>query len=416
MTESYSKEEKSIQHLTKLGIASTEQQIAKYKELYKAKAESIDEERARVENLFGLYKKLISDQQKTVKTAYDERINQIEEEAKKKKSVHDEEIKAIEKELELLDRKENEYDHDKKMTDLQEQLKYWQVRTSEDARKKVAEILKQIDETEHDREVELKKQGLEDKKKVLQDETNAIDDAAKTEKEKWEKSYKQIEIVFDEHSIDMIALASTMSKEMYDEFKENYLDKIEEALKSGDYSSIESTLGGVDSFAKDAYEKTYNSNNAQIYRLASQILDYKRQYEYGGDKNAAQRAIPLYDELEKLKSSVANKLHRSDYVTAKNFVDRLPKAHTGAKTLSYGAVYMKPGELIFPPDLSIKMESLIEALYARPTSQNSSSLTDSRVINNFNAPLYNSEKTVFEDDVDGEILARELGRQIVNIP
>ena len=416
MTEAYSKEEKSIQHLTKLGIYSTEQQIEKYKELYKVKSKSVEEEQTRVENLFGLYKKLISDQQKTVKTAYDERINQIEEEAKKKKSVHDEEIKAIEKELELLDRKENEYDHDKKMADLQEQLKYWQVRTSEDARKKVAEILKQIDEEEHKREVELKKQGLEDKKKVLQDENKAIDEAAKTEREKWEKSYKQIEIAFDEHSIDMIALASTMSKGMYDEFKKNYLDKIEEALKSGDYGSIESTLSGVDSFAKNAYEKTYNSNNAQIYRLANQILDYKYQYEYGGDKNAAQRALSYYAELEKLKPSVADYLHKSNYLDAKKYIDKLPKMHSGGKTLSYGAVYMKPGELVFPPDLSTKMEGLIAAIYQRPISQSSTSTTDKRVINYFNAPLYNSEKTIFEDDIDGEILARELGRQIVNIP
>ena len=415
MTESYSKEENSIQHLTKLGVYSVEHQIEKYKELYKVKAKSAEEEQSRVENLFGLYKKLISDQQKTVKTAYDKRIESIEEEAKKKKSVHDEEIKAIEKELELLDRKENEYDHDKKMADLQEQLKYWQVRTSEDARKKVAEILKQIDEEEHKREVELKKQGLEDKKKVLQDENKAIDDAAKNEKDKWEKSYKQIEIAFDEHSIDMIALASTMSKGMYDEFKKNYLDKIEEALKSGDYGSVESTLSEVDSFAKNAYEKTYNSKNAQIYRLASQILDYKYQYEYGGDKNAAQRALSYYGELEKLSPSVAKYLHKSNYMTAKEYIDRLPRAHTGAKTLSYGAVYMKPGELIFPPDLSTKMEGLIAALYARPISQNSSSLTDNRSIFNIDK-LLNIEKNYMEDDVDGEILARELGRQIVNIP
>ena len=123
------------------------------------------EEQSRVENLFELYKKLISDQQKTIKTVHDERIQQIDEEARKKKEVNEEEIKAIEAELDLLNKREQSYDHDKRMANLKEELAYWQVRTSEQARQKVAEIEKQIDEEEHKREVELKKQGLNDKKK-----------------------------------------------------------------------------------------------------------------------------------------------------------------------------------------------------------------------------------------------------------
>lgn len=414
MIDSYNKEENHIKHITKFSIYSTEQQIEKYRELYKYKAQTLAEEQARVENLFSLYKQLISDQQRTVKVAYDERIKQIDEEARRKKEMHDEEIKAIEKELELLDRQEDEYDHDKRMADLREQLAYWQVRTSEDARKKVAELLKQIDEEEHKREVELKRQGLEDKKKVLQDEIRSVDDTAKEEKEKWEKSYKEIEIAFDDHSINMIAYASTMSKGMFEEFQNNYLIPLEEALRSGDYGLARDIASGIDDYAKGAFDKTYNTTNAQVYRLASQILEYKRQYEYGGDKNSHQRALPLYDELEKLKPNVADMLHHSNYMTAKEFVEGLPRAHTGAKTLSYGAVYMKPGELVFPPDLSMKLEDLIQVLYARPIqqSQTSSYMTDRSIVQNFNAPLYNSERTIFEDDIDGEILARELKRTI----
>ena len=568
MTESYSKEEKSIQHLTKLGVYSAEQQIEAYRELYKVKAKSMDEEQARVENLFGLYQTLLKDQQKNIKDAYDDRINRIDEEAKRDKEVYNDRIKdyekeislinereseknrlesmadlmteldklkkealesgvpigdqlskirdeyntykhlikdhreyikesyeerikqienetkakkeaqediikGIEKELELLNKQEQEYTHEQKMADLQEQLKYWQVRTSEDARKKVAEILKRIDEEEHKREVELEKQGLEKKKRVAQDEIRNVEDksskeidqikkvadvrertselvkriadaeykyqldlkiqaledkkriaqeeiesierAANEEKERWRTSYRLVEEAFDDHSMNIIALASTMSKGAFKEWERNYLRPLQRAFDSGDYDAVGDILGDFDDYVDDSYNKSHNSSNARIYRLASQILDYKRQYEYGGDKRAAQRAIPLYDELEKLKSSVADKLHRSDYLTAKKYIDRLPRAHTGAKTLSYGAVYMKPGELIFPPDLSTKMESLIEALYARPTSQNSSSLTDNRKEFRFNS-LLNIENNYMEDDVDGELLARELKRQIVNIP
>ncbi|TCU72848.1 TP901 family phage tail tape measure protein [Tissierella praeacuta] len=415
MTESLSKEENSIKHLTKLGILSVEEQIKKYRELYEVKVTSLAEEQSRIENLFDLYKKLISDQQRTVKNAYDERIRQIDEEAKKKKEMHEDEIKAIEKELELLNRQEDDHDYDKRMADLKEQLAYWQVRTSEDARKKVAELLKEIDEEEHKREVELKKQSLEDKKKVLHDEVKSIDDTAKAQREKWEKSYKKIEIAFDEHSIDMIALASTMSKGMFEEFQKNYLIPLESALKNADYDSIGNILDGVDDFAKGAYDKTYNSNNAQVNRLASDILDLKRQYEYGGDKNAAQRAVSIYDELTRLNPSVANNLHRMDYMTAQKYVGGLPKMHKGGKSLSYGAVEMMPGELTFPPDLSTKLESLMQVLYVRPISQSSSSsLTDNRKEIKIDK-LLNIEKNYMEDDVDSDILVRQLQRSIASM-
>ncbi|MDQ4679519.1 hypothetical protein, partial [Stenotrophomonas maltophilia group sp. RNC7] len=106
-----------------------------------------------------------------------------------------------------------------------------------------------IDEAEHKREVELKKQSLEDKKKVLQDEVKSVENTAKEEREKLEKSYKQIEVAFDEHSINLIALASTMSKGMFEEFQKNYLIPLENALQNADYGSVDRILGGVDDFA-----------------------------------------------------------------------------------------------------------------------------------------------------------------------
>lgn len=414
MTDSFNNEENSIKYLTKLGILSVDEQIKKYRELYKIKSSSIQEEQSRVENLFSLYKKQISDQQKTIKYAYDERIKQIDEETNKKKSAQEDIIKGIEKELELLNRQEDEYDHDKKMADLKEQLAYWQVRTSEDARKKVAELLKQIDEAEHKREVELQKQGLEDKKKIAQDEIKTIEEKAKEEIETAKESYSLVEIAFDEHSIDMIALASTMSKGMFEEFEKNYLIPLENALRNADYGSIGGILDGVDDFAQGAFDKTYNSSNAQIYRFASSIIDLKRQYEYGGDKSASQRAISLYSELAKLSPTVADMLHRMDYMQAQEYVKSLPKMHKGGKSLSYGAVEMMPGELVFPPDLSTKLETLISVLYQRPISQSSSSLTDNRRETKIGT-LLNVENMHMEDDIDGEILARELQRQISRV-
>lgn len=434
LAENYNKEETAIKHLTKLGILSVEQQIAKYRELYEVKAQSLAEEQSRVENLFNLYSNLIKEQQKKTKDAYDERIKQIESEAKVKKEVQDDIIKGIEKELELLNRQEQEYDHDKKMADLKEQLAYWQVRTSEDARKKVAELLKQIDEEEHKREVDLKRQTLEDKKKVLQDEVQAIDDTAKDEREKLEKSYKRIEVAFDDHSTNIVALASTMSKEAYEQWLNNYIIPLQNALANNDYGMANWIFGDLNDFVDDMgsyindYSNKHNgsssnntsgnqssSNNAQIYSIASTIAELKKQYALGNNPDAPRYTAPLYEELSKLNPTISDYLRNNDYMKAAEYVSKLPKMHSGGKTLSYGAVYMKPGELVFPPDLSTKLESLIEVIYQRPMQATTpSSFADNRKEVKIDK-LLNIERNYIEDEVDGDILARQLARQITSI-
>ena len=93
-----------------------------------------------------------------------------------------------------------------------------------------------------------------------------------------------------------------------------------------------------------------------------------------------------------------------------------PQFHTGGKTLSYGMAYYKPGEMIFPPDLTRRMESLIDALYSPQSSLNKQQFNDStgRIVN-FNAPLYNSEKTSFEDNADEQSFSNELMRAVNHI-
>lgn len=414
-TESYTKEESAIQHWAKMGVYSIQQQIEKYKELYSIRKMTTEEQWKLDEQIFGLYKSALSEQQKAIKEAYDERIKQIEAEAKAKKAAQEEVIKGIEKELELLNRQEEEYDHDKKMADLREQLAYWQVRTSEDARKKVADLLKQIDEAEHKREVELQKQGLEEKKKIAQDEIKTIEAAANEEKENWEASYRLIEKSFDDHSTNIVALAATMSKEAYQQWVDNYLTPMQTALSSGSFTDFESYVGGLQDSINNLNSSTGNSLNAQIYRAASQILEYKRQWA-NGDTAAAQRATQYYNELYSLGakgSSVANALNSYDYEAAKNYVNTLPQMHSGGKTLSYGAVYMKPGELVFPPNLSTKLESLISLISGKGGSQSTAYNTDRKVIINGN--LFNSERTVFEDGTDMSSMSRELQRALAGL-
>jgi len=403
--ETFSLEERRIEHLARLGILSTQQQIEAYERLYSSRLDSIEEEYRQTEKLFGLYKELLDEQQRAIREAYDERIKQIEEEAERKKKRQEEIIDEIERELELLDRREAKYDYEKRMADLRKQLAYWSVRTSEEARQKVAEINEQIAEEEHDREIELQRQKLEERKRVAQEEIKAIEEALKKERERYEKSYKLIEKAFEEHSINIIATAGTMAQEAYQQWVNNYFTPLKQALESGDIKRFEDT-------AKKFNEST--SKNAQVYRAAESIVNLKYQYEYEGNKSARDVARQYYDLLEKLEPTVADMLNRMNYNQAKEYIKTLPKSHEGSKVLSYGAAYLAPGELIFPPDLSKKLEELISALYVRPLQQTHTSTIDNSKKVQIDT-LLNIENNYMEDEIDAQILSRELRRAIISL-
>lgn len=414
--ETYKLEESNIQHLAKLGVYSTEQQIEAYKELYSVKAESLAEEQKRVENLFNLYKQLLSKQQQEIKDAYDERMDLIDEEADRKKESLEDEKSALQEQLDLLDRKDAQRSHNNEMKSLQEELAYWQVRTSEEARKKVVELEKQIDEEKYQYDLEQKKQSINDKIDAIDDEIDEVERLAEKEKDKWEKSYKLTEKAFDEHSSNIVALAGTMSKEAYEQWEANYLTPLKNALLSGDFDSFNSIGGGLEGSINDLNNNVGNSNNAQIYRAAKAILNLKEQWT-NGSPTAANSAKQYYNTLRGLGltgQSVADFLSGANYESAKSYVDNLPKFHDGGWAYSDGLAVIKKNELIFPPDLSIKMDGLLKFLKGNPTYQSNSSTTDNRKDVKIDT-LLKIERNYMEDEVDGEILARELGRQLQNL-
>ncbi len=411
-------EEDNIKHLSQLGIYSVQQQIEAYKELYSVKAESMAEEQSRIENLFNLYKQLLSEEQKKIKDAYDERIRLIDEETDRKKKARQEEIEELQEQLELLDRKDNQRSYEQTITDLKQQIEYWSVRTSEDARKKVIELEKQIDEEKYKHDLEKQKQSLNDKIDVLEDEIDEIEDAANEEKKKWEKSYKQIEKAFDSHSMNIVALAASMSNEAYQEWVNNYLIPLQSALSSGNFDSFDSISGGLNGSIGDLDNNAKNSTSAQIYNAAKTILSLKKQWT-DGDSSAAQKATQYYNQLRSLGSAgqtVADFLNNANYETAKQYVNSLPKFHTGGWAYSDGLAVLKKDELIFPSDLSLKMEGLLNFLKGNPTYQNSS--TSNKYDNRKEVKidkLVNIENNHMEDEVDNYQFAREINRLVKSI-
>ena len=388
------------------GRLSAEATIAAWNRVRDNQKNNIEAIKAATKGMFDAYKDLLSEQMESIDESYRDQIDMIERESESKKKAQQEIIKGIEDELKLLDRKEDKYDYNQKKSELLEQRRYHEMRTGEEHRKAIEDIDKQLDELEHDRDVELNKQKLEDEKQAAEDEIDIIEKLAKEEKKKWETAYKDIQKAFDKHGMNIVAIAATMSKQAFEEWEKNYIVRMQEALKSGD----------IKGFTEVATESEASMERMQIYQNASTILDLKKQYEVGGDKSAADRAKAYYDELEKLSPGVADQLHKMNYKQTEEYLKELPKMHDGGETLSYGAVYMKPGELVFPPTLSTDLKGLMSMLQImKPGQQISNQSTDNKRIVNINGPLFNSEKTMFEDDTDERSFARELQRAVLAI-
>lgn len=395
----YTNAENEIKRWADLGVYSIQEQIDAYRKLYKAKADSEDEEYDRIKNLFDLYKDLLDEQQSKVKDAYDERMDAIDKEAEKKKAAQQEIIDGIEEELELLDREDTEHDYETKMADLEKERAYWSVRTGEDARQKLADTIKEIDEAEHDRETELQKQKLDDKKKNAEGEIDAIETAADKEKEKWEASYKLIEKAFDDHSDNIVARAAAMSQEAYQKWVDNYLTPLRNALKTGDVEEFESGSGKLGKSISDLSSHDWGMTDADYKTFIANGEKW-----FATDDTAARASLQA--ENDRLRKKYGQDPTLGEY----------PKFHTGGTVLESGRLIAKKGELILPPDLSKSVNRLFSALKSGSHTVKSTSNTTYDNKRDIKIDkLVNIEKFQPSDDVDSEIMARQIGRELTRI-
>jgi hypothetical protein len=331
----------------------------------------------------------------------------IENEADAKKKTQEDIISGIEKELELLDREENEYNHDKKMSDLKEQLAYWSVRTGENARQQLADIREQIAEAEHEREIELDRQRLEDKKQAAENEIDTIEEAAEEEKRKWEAAYKDMENAFEDHNLDIVALAATYSKDAYQQWHDNYIVPMQDALRTGNVEGFNSTVGDISDSISNLPSHDLGMTDEDYLAMMANKNRWWELYNagYAHSSNAEMQRVNAENDALRNKYGIP--------------AGEYPKFHTGGESLTAGWAQVLPGELWFPKDLSKDLKTLM-AVSSGITGKVAGKskdypTTDNRKKINLNGPLLNVENMHMEDEIDGEILSRELQRAILAI-
>lgn len=388
---------------------SANEEIAAWKRVLENQKNNIEAVKEANLNLYKLQKQLrkedtewyrdnLSSQLEIMKESYNERIRLIEKEAEKKKQAQKDIIKSIEEEEKALERSEDAYSHEQKMAKLQEELAYWKVRTSEEARKKVEEINKEMEEQERSRNVELQKQLLSDKKQKAKDEIEAIEKAANEEVETWENAYNLIEKAFDSHNQDIVATAAATSKKAYQEWVNNYIIPLQESLRTGNVTQVSNIASGLSKSIGQLPVHDWGMSDSDY----KQFIENGKKWEMLSAMGYTERNNEEMYMLRKSNDDLRKKYGRDPTL------GEYPKFHTGAKTLSYGLAMFKPGELVFPPNLSEKLENLISVLNTNPIPNK---ITDNRREIKIDK-LLNIEKNVMEDQVDSRVLARELERAV----
>jgi len=380
-----------LQHWAKMGVYAVQEQIDILREMYDMQKMSTEEIWKLDEEIFDKYKDALKEQRDELKDAYDERIEQINNEADAAIEAKRRELEALEEEDKASDREEAERQHQLKMQELAEERQYHEVRTGEEHRKAIIDLDKEMEEELKRWELQQEEWAREDKKEVLNKEIEDIKEQADKEVAAWKESYEEVLELFEGHNADIIAYAAMTSKEAWEEWKINYFDKLKKELTSGSLTGFQSILH--DWGMSDADYRRFIENGERWMELFNQ----------GHIESQNEEMQRLREENDNIRKRYGRDPALGEY----------PEFHTGAKTLSYGMAMFKPGELIFPPDLSEKMEALLSFLRITPSSQIDKSVDNSRSIQIRN--LLNIESNHMSDEVDSEILARQLKRAVSKV-
>ncbi|MFA5451406.1 MAG: phage tail tape measure protein [Dehalococcoidales bacterium] len=393
MTDAFDQGSRAIQHWSAMGVMSTEQQINALRKLATVKSMTIDEMWQMDERYHGLYMDLINEEYQALEKSYRDRIKQIEDEAKTRIESIQEQIDALNRQGEAEDREEAEAQHNQKMLDLQEELQYHKLRTGREHEEAIIDIQRQIEDEQRRWEQQQADWEREDRIDDLNQRIDDIEEAAEKEKEEWEEAWADIQDAFSEHNKNLIAAAAAASDEWYNQWKAK-IDQLKIDLASGMPSDAGSTVGGI---GTPPPVHDYGMSDADYNEFINNGLLWQEANERG-DTAEMDRLHKLNDEL------------RAKYGIPP---DEYPKFHAGAKTLSYGMAEFAPGELVFPADLSVKLERLIHALTYLPRDAISGIRmppADKRL--HIAGHLFNAEKVVMGDKLDVKIVARELKRAV----
>lgn len=283
-------------------------------------------------------------------------------------------------------------------------------------------------------DLKLLEKEQEQKLKALEDEKNA---AIKAAEEKW----NEIEKIFTDFNISVIASAAEFAPELYNQFHTLFterfqmdLDEITSSISQMD-KAVSNAKSGTRPTGKAANSSSYvsnpvsssgNNSSSGSFKVGSSVKVTGATYT---DSTGSKVKIPSVSGEKGSIISVKNGASKPYRIDDLGWVDKsaLVKARTGGLTTADGLAMLHKDELIINPELVKGLKAIVDPQMLegfkkvfRPETygnvsnnySNTRNYNNGRsIVQNFNAPLQNIEK--IEDAADMEVAARSIERRIM---
>jgi len=424
-----------------LGRISLEQQIEYLSRLKKVYQLTTDEILEIDQDIVKLRGKLLDQSFKEVEKKYKDMMDKIDQEAKDKIKGLEDEIAKLDEEEKFDERADAEEEYNKRLAELQEERRYHELRTGKEHQDAIKEIDKKIAEEKRRWQEQQEDWAREDKKENLEKQIDDVKEAAEEERRKLEEHYEKVKEVAETGILDTIAAISATKPEWFETGK-SLIDELIRGLESGDFTKVQEIIDSAKQENQNQAAPSQNTIEDEIDAVTQTPITtiYQGQYEMMND-----RAIMKSRELASIlgesvdwdnktqeviiggrRFKPAKEIKGTSWVYVRDVVealgyglkwyadtwsfDILPKAHTGALATSEGIALLRKDERVLSPIMTTKFDELTSMLAKIPSLKGLGGTTVQ-----LNGPLFNSEKTVLEGDLDVDTTGRQLWKSARSI-
>lgn len=329
-------------------------------------------------------------------------------------------IDALEKIKAARQAERDEEDYQNERAELLEQISYYEQRTGTEAVEQLADLRKQLADLDRERQRELEDEEIDSQidslesqrddatsavKKQYAAQIAALEDSQEIELEMYEQTYEreiellenrledekeaaikaaddkwaEIEAIFEDRNLSMIASAGMFAPQLYDQFHELFTEKFKMDLEelsalmgeleggvsgfaglSGSRPDFSAPSSGGSSNSSKNNKNSGNSGNSGGFSVGTQVKVSGTVYgdSYGNDPGAS--FSNKKTTITRVNSSGSKPYHVGNL----GWVDesQLVKARTGGKTTADGLAMLHKDELIINPPVTKMLEDLVEVL------------------------------------------------------
>lgn len=432
-----------------MGKLSLEQQIEYLSQLKKVYQLTADEMWEIDQDIVKARAKLLEQSFKEVEKSYKKMLDKIDKEAKDKIKDLEGQIDKLDKEEKTDDRADAEQEYNKQLTELAEERRYHELRTGKEHKDAIKEIDEKIAEEKRRWQEQQEDWAREDKKENLEKQIDDVKEKADEERRQLEEHYQRVKDVAESGILDTIAAIAATNPQWFETGK-TLIDQLIQGLKTGDFSGVQQIIDSVTeenrnqtgggggggggpsdntiedeidaitnkpiaTISKGQYElqgSTALMRSRELAAILGQSVDWddKTQEVIMGGRRFKPRKLQNGTSWVGIREVAEALGYGIKWDEDAWSIDILPKAHTGASVAREGVALLRSDERVLSPIMTNKFEELNTILSKIPSLKGLGGTTVQ-----LNGPLFNSEKTVLEGDLDVDTTGRQLWKSAKSI-